>query len=168
MLTLLEDMIRRHRGSGILVDANLLVVFLVGAACGRNAVSEFKRTRAYSPNDFDLLVGILSKFVRLIVTPSVLGEVSNLAGQLPSHRRSRVFTYLAHVLPLTGFSERLIDLSQVAASSCFVRLGFTDATIHELGVAGLPVLTDDLDLYVHLTSSGIEAFNFTHIRLLAG
>jgi hypothetical protein len=163
LLSCLDDMIRRHRHSGILVDANLLIVFLLGV-WDRNYVPEFKRTRGYTADDVDVLKAMLFKFDRLVTTPSVLAEASNLLNHLPPNRRDRFFAHLAQVLPTAPFEERLVELPRVAGSTCFIRLGFTDATIDELGAAGCPVLTDDFLLYRHLASRDIEVVNFNNIR----
>ena len=165
MLALLDDMIRRHRHSGLLVDANLLLVFLLASWDIRIAV-QFKRTRGYDVDDIDALKLILSEFDRLVVTPSVLAEVSNLSSHLDGGRKEAFFRHLVGLLPSPVFEERLVPLGRACGAPSFIRLGYTDATVDELGFAGVPVLTDDLDLYVHLVNRGIEAFNFTQLRAL--
>jgi hypothetical protein len=165
MINSLDDAIRRHRHSGFLVDSNLLTLFLVGYF-DVSLVPVFKRTRAYSENDYELLSFILLECDRLVVTPSVLAEVSNLCAHLDSARRADFFKFVSRLLPSELFTERLVSLDGVARATGFVRLGFTDATIEQLSALGVPVLTDDLALYVHLNELNREAFNFTHLRSL--
>jgi hypothetical protein len=163
MLDLLHDAIRRHRGTGILVDTNLLLVLFL-AAWNRQVALAFKRTNGYTEDDLLVLATILEQFQRVIVCSSVMAEMSNLAGQLGEPRRSEFFAFLAEQLRLPLYDERVLSITTAAAASGFVRLGFTDATIEELARAGALVLTDDFPLYAHLLDCGAEAFNFTHVR----
>jgi hypothetical protein len=163
MLSLWDDAIRRHRGAGVLVDTNLLLVPLVDA-WSREAALAFKRTSAYSPDDLDVLALVLEPFERVIVCGSVIAEVSNLAGQLKDGRRLEFFVFLSERLQSLAFEERPVTIPTAAAASGFVRLGFADATIETLAGAGALVLTDDFPLYVHLVNRGVEVFNFTHLR----
>jgi hypothetical protein len=49
-----RQLINRHSVSGILVDTNLLLLYLIGRT-NRHRISRFKRTQAYTIEDFDLL-----------------------------------------------------------------------------------------------------------------
>ena len=49
----------------IILDANLLVLFVVGAA-SPSYIAKHKRTRAYTIRDFELLKDILSRASRII------------------------------------------------------------------------------------------------------
>jgi hypothetical protein len=72
-------LIRKHKGRGVLVDSNLLVLLLVGSV-SRKRVQVFKRTRDFSLDEFDVLRGLISHFgLPVIVTPHVLSQVSDLA-----------------------------------------------------------------------------------------
>lgn len=71
-------LIRKHRSKGVLVDANLLVRFFVGSV-NRRRIAGFKRTRQFTPADYDLLVALLRWFGNVIVTPHILGQASDLS-----------------------------------------------------------------------------------------
>jgi hypothetical protein len=164
MLDVLDDLIRRHRDSGILIDTNLLLVFLM-ALWNEKVTLDFKRTQGYTADELTYLKLIVGEFQQWIVTPSVLAEVSNLAGQLPHDKRNSFFAFLSKVLANGPFVERFTELPKVVDDgSCFARLGFTDASIERLGASGIPVLTDDAVLYVRLQQQSIESFNFHHVR----
>jgi len=47
-------------GTGLLIDTNLLVLFIVGTV-NRNRIGNFKRTSKYSKDDYDLLVRVLER-----------------------------------------------------------------------------------------------------------
>ena len=72
----------RHRNSGVAIDTQLLLLLWIGRF-DRRQIGTFKRLRHYTEEDFDLLVGLLAHCPRLVTTPNVLTQVSDLAGQLP-------------------------------------------------------------------------------------
>jgi hypothetical protein len=167
MLNVLDDLIRRHRNTGILVDTNMLLVYLVGLL-NREWVSEVSPNRAYSSDDFELVSNILGRFNLLIVTPAVLAEVSNLStSRLSAFQRQEFLKFLARLLPTAAFTEQLAALVSVTAANGFTRFGFTDATIEKIGASGVPIFTDDANLYQYLASRKVEVFNYNHIRMLA-
>jgi len=71
------QLIHKHRGRGLLVETNLLLLYLIGRT-NQNQISKFKRTQVFTIEDFDLLGRFMGKFKTLITTPHVLTELSNL------------------------------------------------------------------------------------------
>jgi hypothetical protein len=71
-------LITKYQAKGVLVDSNLLVLFLVGLV-NKQRILEFKRTQNFTVDDFHLLANLIVWFGRLIATPHVLGQVSDLA-----------------------------------------------------------------------------------------
>ncbi len=63
------QLILKHRGNGLLVDTNLLLLYIVGKT-NPNRISNFKRTSRYTVEDFELLDGIMAQFKTLITTPT--------------------------------------------------------------------------------------------------
>ena len=53
-LTILEKTIFKHASRGILVDTNLLLLFLIGIF-GKNHIEEFKKTQKYGFTDLSIL-----------------------------------------------------------------------------------------------------------------
>jgi len=156
-------LIEKHRGTGVLIDSNLLVLHLVGTV-NRERIKTFKRTQAYSFEDFDLLEWLISCFSRLFTTPHVLTEVSNLTGGLSGRERADMRRLIR--LVVDEMQESFDESKTVVRHACFDRLGLTDAAIATLCERGILVLTNDLDLYVALQTSGADAVNFNHIRNL--
>jgi len=72
--------IRKHRGKGALLDANLLLVYVTGKF-DKNRMSQFSRTQQYV-EDFPLIEYLVELFPVVHTTPNVLTEVSNLAKDL--------------------------------------------------------------------------------------
>lgn len=145
----------------VLVDANVLLLLIVGTV-DRDEVARFKRTRKYTTADFDLLVNVLGRFRTVWITPHVLTEVSNLAGQLQANLRAAAYELLARIVP--AFSERTEPSADVVSEPTFRRLGLTDAAIVRGARGPVTVLTDDLDLYLALSSAGAAVINFTYVR----
>ena len=151
--------------STLVIDTNLLLVLLVGAQ-DRNQIPRFKRTSRYTVEDYDHLANYVAGFRRVVVTPNVLTEVSNLAGQLAEPLRSRVRGQLG-VFAATQAAERYVPSSEAVKERDFLRLGLADATV--VLAASNPdekfaVLTDDLDLYRMLLAEDVDAVNFFHLR----
>ena len=70
---MLDDaaLIQKHLGKGVLVDANLLVLFLVGKV-NRQRIRDFKRTQDFTIEDFDLLSRLIVWIGKLIATSRAL------------------------------------------------------------------------------------------------
>ena len=147
--------------SGYFVDANLLVLLVVGSL-NRDLIGKHRRLRAYSAEDYEILIDLLRP-ARVLVTPNTLTETSNLLAQHPEPERSRFFKRLQFVI---RESKEVVVASVVAsANSAFGRLGLTDAALLEAVTPDTPLVTVDLDLYLAACKRGEKfALNFTHLR----
>jgi hypothetical protein len=161
MLDWVREVIARHKTHGILTDASILLLLLVGTF-DRDRIAKFKNTEKFAPEDYDLLVGLLGRFDRIVVTPHVLTEVSNLAGQLGEPARQKCMTLFGQLIG--QFLEEAVPSVTAAQESVFPLLGLTDAGIAHLVADKYPVITTDAVLCGILASRGIDAINFNHIR----
>jgi hypothetical protein len=161
-MTDVHQLINKHRGSGLLVDTNLLLLYLIGRT-NKNRILNFKRTQAYTIDDFDLLNRFMAEFKVLITPPHVLTEVSNL-GDLQRQEREVFRSCFVQIVEQSRehYDERLSAVQE----TCFRRLGLTDAAIAALASQGFLFLTDDLDLYLTLVEQRVDAINFNHLRPL--
>jgi len=149
---------------GLLVDANLLVLFAVGTV-NRDRIETFKRTRQYSKTDYDLLLRVLARFESLYTVAHVLAEVSNLT-DLPGNERKSA----RDVLKTTISTMKEVEMPSMRAAEdpLYQRLGLVDGAIASVARAhNCAVLTDDLDLYLLLSRDNVAVLNFTHLRALA-
>jgi hypothetical protein len=157
-------LIEKHQAKGVLVDANLLVLLLVGRV-NRQRIPAFKRTQNFTIEDAELLERLVAWFGKLFATPHVLSQVSDLA-DLPGkdlHEIRRLFK-----LVVEEQIEETYDPSRVlVADSLFDRLGLTDAAIATICSRGILVLTADVELQLALQHRGADALNFNHVRPLA-
>jgi len=155
------------RPSTLLINTNLLLVLLVGAQ-DREQIARFKRTKKYSLEDYDTLANYVAGFRRVVVTPNVLTEVSNLAGQLAEPLRSRVLAQLG-VFAASQATERYIPSSEAVKERDFLRFGLADASVALAAndpEGKVAVLTDDVALYEKLLGENVLAVNFYHLRQL--
>ena len=150
--------------SGFFLDANLFVLLVVGSV-GRDLIEKHRRLRAYSAEDYEILIDLLDRVERVFVTPNTLTETSHLLAQHREPERSLFFDRLRFII---HESEEIVVASAVASSnSAFNRLGLTDAALLEVVTPETPLVTVDLDLYLAANASGQEAaLNFTHLRNL--
>jgi hypothetical protein len=159
-----SDMLSRYRNKGLLVDTGLLLLFLVGAL-DRDRIQRFKRTMTFKAEDFDLLGRILALFAKVVTTPSILTEVSNLLGQLPEEILPAQYELFANAVP--KMDEMYAPSRELAAQSFFTKFGLTDSSIIEASKGKYLVLTVDFPLFSYLSNAGVDAINFNHLRALA-
>ena len=150
---------------GLFIDASLLVLLVVGGV-GRDLISKHKRLRgAYTAEDYDILMDLISPVDRVFVTPSTLTETSNLLAHHAEPERSQLFDKLRTLIQ--GSEEIVVASEDASSNSAFGRLGLTDAALLEVITTDSPLLTADLDLYLAALAKGDEAaVNFTHHRNL--
>lgn len=156
------DVVRRYLGRGVLPDANLLLLYFVGSV-DRKIVPSFKRTSNFLPEDYDFLAQALACFRRVVSTPHVLTEVSNLAGSLFGKHRQRFFEELARGISV--IDEQHAPAADLSSEETFFRFGITDSAVFRQARGQYLVLTEDLPLAAHLERSGIDVLNFTNLRL---
>lgn len=159
----IADLISRYRTKGLLVDSNLLLLYFVGAYDPRR-ISTFKGTAQFGQDDFDLLLRLVGLFERIVTTPNILTEVSNLSGQLRKDEKRTYFEDFANVVP--RFSEHYGVSSEICALQHFKDFGLTDSGIIDLARDSFLVLSDDGPLIGYLQNVGIDVINFNHVRFL--
>ena len=151
-------------GSGLFVDANLLVLLVVGWT-GRDLIGKHRRLRDYRAEDYDILLDLIGRFEKVFVTPNTLTEASNLLAQHRDPEKTLFFDTLRFIIQET---EEVVIASAVASNNpTFGRLGLTDAVLMEAISETTPLLTVDLDLYLAALNEGQKtAVNFNHLRNL--
>lgn len=154
-------MVARYVRAGVIVDTNLLLMYMVGAH-DPDEIPRFKRTKQFTSEDHALLTRFLGLFRRVVTTPHILTEVSNLAGQLADTTRTGVFETLSAGIAL--FDERHTPASDLAGDPAFPRFGIADTAVLREAKGRYLVLTDDFRLSQYLQSEGVDVFNFHHLR----
>jgi hypothetical protein len=146
--------------NAIVLDANLLVLLIVGAA-SRSYIARHKRLRAYAARDFALLTDMLSAAPRIILTPNTVTEASNLSGQIAEPARSHIFAVFRALLPTAD--EIYVESTKAANHMAFTRLGVADAALLSIMAENRTLVTADLDLYLEAARHGYAAINFNHL-----
>ena len=159
-----SELLGRYRSKGLLIDTNLLLLYFVGTY-DPDRIQRFKRTMAFTVDEFLLLSTVLNYFTTVVTTPNILTEVSNLSGQLPGDLRSDFYSNFAKRIPL--MEEHYRTSASLSSSAHFNRFGLTDSGIVYTVKGNYLVLTDDLELYAYLLNLDIDAINFNHIRALS-
>ncbi len=165
----LASKIRRYRRSGVLVDTNLLLVYLIGlydTATGYQLINSFKYTKGhYVAGDFDVLLAFLEQFDVRVTTPHILTEVSNsIELELNYTARDLCLGLIQETIPAT-FQEHHAPANELLAEDLFRTYGVADMGILRSAVAGsYLVLTDDGRLSPYLNYVGISTISLSEIK----
>ena len=157
------QLLTKYRNSGILLDANILILYFVGSL-DRNLIPKFGPTKIFTKEDYNILFNILRqlRIEKFVTTPNVLTEVNNLANKLPENYRLAFLQKFAREIP--NFEEHYLPSSEVSQTPVFKKLGLTDAGIVGLVKDKHLVVTMDFPLSNYLQYLGIDDINFNHIR----
>lgn len=150
-----------YKQKGILIDTNILLLWFVGTV-NRRRISQFNRTEKFLPEDYDLLVSILSYFSKIVTTPNILTEVNSLVNQIGEPERSQCYSVFAQSMNVLG--EFYIESVDAVKLDNFTKYGLTDSGIVILAKDKYLVLTDDFKLANYLQKIGIDTINFNNIR----
>jgi rRNA-processing protein FCF1 len=152
---------QNYKQKGILIDTNILLLWFVGTV-NRSRISQFNRTEKFLPEDYDLLVRILSYFSKIVTTPNVLTEVNSLVNQIGEPERSQCYFVFAQAM--TELDEFYIESVNAVQLDNFTKYGLTDSGIVTLAKNQYLVLTDDFKLANYLQKVDIDTINFNNIR----
>jgi rRNA-processing protein FCF1 len=161
-----EQLFARFAGKAVLLDSNLLLVFLSGPL-GSRIFARFKRISEYALEDYEFLVRLLGSFAVLVTTPHVLTEVSNLANSLPESFKHDWYSNLATLIGSegepVGLREKWTPANELAQTPEFIAFGITDAALMKLSSEAL-VVTEDYRLSGMLKRRGVPVLNFKDLR----
>lgn len=121
-----KDEVIKYASRGILLDTNVLLVCVVGRM-DPDRIEKFKNTNTFTRKDYEFLEVFLRLFSKIAVTPHILTEVSNLAGQLTDPAKSHCFDSFARDIKV--FHEGAETAASICVTPLFRRLGITDAGI---------------------------------------
>lgn len=145
----------KYRKSGVLIDTNILLLFIVGSL-NPDLIPKVSRTANFSFQDFQIVEKTIDFFDNKITTPHILTEVSNLIDRVEIQDAFR--SYVEIVV------EQFIESSRVITNEMFSKFGLTDAAILELSKDSYLVLTDDGPLLGLLENKGVDAISLNMLR----
>jgi hypothetical protein len=160
-LSSVKNQVIKYANRGILLDTSVLLVCVVGRM-DPNRIEKFKNTNTFTLKDYRFLEEFLRLFSTVAVTPHIITEVSNLAGQLTEPAKGLCFDSFARDIQV--LHEGVETAANICGTPLFRRLGITDAGIAMIAKGRFLVLTTDLNLHVALLNSGVDATNYNHIR----
>lgn len=164
MIDEIAEFYKKYRHKGILIDTNILILWVVGTV-NRERISRFNRTKVFTPKDYDQLLQVFDYFSKIVTTPHILTEVSNLIDKLGEPERSTALQILAKAMQNSDkMQEEYQESSQIMQNEKFSDFGLTDCGILEICQGRYLVLTDDLKLASYLYSQNVDNINFNHIR----
>ncbi|MBC7698375.1 MAG: hypothetical protein H7Z70_08430 [Bacteroidia bacterium] len=164
----LNSHVNKHRENGIFLDTNVLLLFIF--ALHQPSKIGFKRLEKYNREDGQLLVNFVSEFKRILTTPHVLAETSNLARQISKGEDGKKLASFLYPLFFNIAENSFVELNTIEISvdeKIFGKLGLTDSCIATLAKNRQLLLTDDLDLFLAALANNGHAINFTHMRVAA-
>ena len=143
------------------LDTNLVVLRLVGEIAPE-LLGQHRRVRSFGIEDITVLEELCRSYDRLIVTPHVLAETSNLVGsgtqQVAPGAAAALSRYASEV------EERHVSAQVLIEGRFAERFGFADASLIALAQAGVTILTEDFPLDGWLRHAGLPTVNFSHYR----
>ncbi|MBF0230300.1 MAG: hypothetical protein HQK64_02630 [Desulfamplus sp.] len=145
----------------VFIDANLLLLFYIGLI-NKKYIPEFKRTKTYQPEDFELLYNFLNNVPKIVTTPNILTEVCNLASCLSGKYKNEFSNVFANSIAV--MEECYIKSTDAIKTDEFFRFGLVDSIIINFVKGKYLLLTDDFRLSQYAESIGIAVLNFNHIR----
>jgi hypothetical protein len=131
----------------IILDAHLLLLLIVGTT-SRDYIGMHRRLKDYTDDDFILLTRMLSLASKIVVTPNILTETSNLAGYILEPARTRIYETFRAVVADDGTEEQYAQSKLTVTGSEFTRIGLTDVGMMHIATPSHMLLTADLDLYL--------------------
>ena len=154
----LRRLLGKYRKKGLLIDTNLLVLYIVGSL-DIELIRDFSRTSQFTIDDFYLLSDFSDLFDLKITTPHILTEASNLIG------KSRNLRGLLKIY-ISNADEKFLESSKVTENDDFIDFGLTDTAIINVSQNSCLVLTDDRPLYGFLINKGIDTVSLDELRLI--
>jgi hypothetical protein len=159
----IEGLIEKYRAKGLIIDTNLLLVLFVGIMDPK-LIPKFKRTDTFIVEDFLTIRRFVDLFKKIVVTQSILTEVSNLIGLLDDKR-----SVLCHKLfpeYMKVLTEESVPSIELIVLEPFSKFGLADTGIIHQAAGNYLVLTDDFRLAGYMNSRNVDAINFNHIRIM--
>lgn len=146
----------------LIVDTNLLILYFVGNF-KPSFIQKFKRTSKFDIDDFERVQNLIHYAKRVVVTPQILAEISNLSKDINEPYYSEYFILLIKELKL--FLEKHIGMNKLITHTYLSKIGFADMSIYEAAKTHkFNVLTDDFELHSRLLRDGMSSVNLYELK----
>lgn len=146
-LDTVELYIYKYRPDGLIIDTNLLILFLVGKF-DESFIEKCELLKGYyCIKDYNLLCQIIKRFKKIVITPHIITELSNLSKK--EFRDQSLLSYFSVFINLCKESfleENNVNLKDILEVDLVIvaDFGFTDVAIYQLSKNGnFAVITSD-------------------------
>jgi hypothetical protein len=156
----------KYGKKSLIIDTNILLLFFVGVF-NKDYINKCSLTAGkYTPEDFDLLIKIISYFKpEIIITPQILAEISNHSKtSIKDPHFSNYFNIVVN--RLKAYKEHHIALQKIIGLDIKIlsNFGFTDMSIAETAKElESAILTDDYRLYAYCYKTS-PSIKFSYIQ----
>jgi hypothetical protein len=155
----IKFLIQKYRSKGILLDTNLLLLYIVGSL-DIEYIAKFKRTTQYTTDDFDIVADFLRLFSHTIVTPHILTEVSDFIDN------RAMLQALLKIFIEKEAEEKFTASKEIIQTQGFIEFGLADTATIYTGKDSFLIFTDDNPLYGFLSNSKIDTVSLDQLRLI--
>jgi len=158
----INNLLIKYKNKGSIIDTNLLLLYFVGKF-NIEWIGKFKRVNKFSIDDFLFVTNFFNYFNKIVTTPHILTEVSNLSKDLPENILSTYFEFIKSEIQI--LNEQYEESRIVCSQTYFNKLGLTDSGIVKLSNSKeYLIITEDFPLSNRLSSLGVDVININHIR----
>lgn len=155
------DKIITYYRTGILLDANLMLLYFVGSY-DINLIGTYKRTDTFLKEDYQFISNLLPNFSTRVTTPHILTEVSNLTEKLLQRRDKDFAAHFQKIIP--HYHEQYETSTNLSHLPTFQKFGLADSSVMQVAQQGYMVLSVDAPLCSYLSNIDLPAINYNHIR----
>ncbi|MGI8883801.1 MAG: hypothetical protein ACR2IA_06115 [Pyrinomonadaceae bacterium] len=153
----LLKLIQKYKHKGLLVDTNIILLYLVGSL-DILLIRDFARTAKFTEDDFYKVHKFIEYFDLQITTPHVLTEISDLIGNRKNlHNALKIY--------IERTNEVFKKSSEVSENKIFCEFGLADTAIIETAKDSYLIFTDDNPLYGYMINEGIDAVSLDILRI---
>ncbi|MDE2038127.1 MAG: hypothetical protein KGI69_02835 [Patescibacteria group bacterium] len=161
----------KFQPEGIIIDTQVLLLLLIGDY-DQSLIGNCNIISGFDQEDYAKLKNILGLFNgrKLVITPHILAELSNLSKQAFKVRGEKSLDYFQSIICfLETAKEESCDMRSFMGMGVEIiyNYGFTDLGIFEIARLKdkkLAILTDDLGLSVYAQQSSIPAIKLSHFK----
>jgi len=161
MTDYISPILFQYKSKGVVIDSNLLLLYFIGSF-SIELISNYKKTKIYSKEDYDIINILIDYFNKIITTPNILTEISNLSNQLKEHIKQSFYENMKSKFII--LEEIYYPSLQASEWKYFNKYGLTDSVIFKIGSQNYLIITDDFPLSNLLEKLQIPVINFNHIR----
>ena len=117
----------------------------------------------FSINDYRLLARIISNYRRILTTPHVLTEISNL--NKSKNVREKIFHRLVYLIETKLVFEEFVPIEDIISERVFNKFGVADiGIVKKVLDTNIGVITTDSNFFGYLMNINIASINFKHFH----